>query len=241
MRSWVVAIVVSVASHLGLLWLLAQHTAFIPTITPQQSMKTYLVVERPEKPKPVVAFESATKKLKPVSNIEGPARQLVEPKGQPSAIVPETTTTTKPVTPPKATEAPQSQQQTEAPDNTDNNKPYKHIDPALGLSRLRIQQQQLNQQIAGDAPTGQPQPQRLGVPKSHLSKNQTLRQVESQNQIFTEYRKGDRCYKEVQGDPNNPPPEGFAKNWLTMSSTCDKNAITDAYDAAMGKWLDKNR
>ncbi|TMP24026.1 hypothetical protein CWB99_22775 [Pseudoalteromonas rubra] len=241
MRSWVVAIVVSVASHLGLLWLLAQHRAFVSTIPSTKSIKTYLVVEQPKKSTPMVALEPDTKEPEPAISTKEPAEQLVVPKEPPASVTAATVSSSKPVAENKATETVQSQQQIEASGNTNKDKPYKHIDPALGLSRLRLQQQQLNQQIAGDAPTGQPQPQRLGVPKSHHLRNQTLRQVESQNQIFTEYREGDRCYKEVQGDPNNPPPEGFAKNWLTMSSTCDKNAITDAYDAAMGKWLDKNR
>ncbi|MCO7189699.1 MULTISPECIES: hypothetical protein [unclassified Pseudoalteromonas] len=241
MRSWVVAIVVSVASHLGLLWLLAQHTAFVPTIPPTKSIKTYLVVEQPKKSTPMVASDPDTKEPEPAHDAEESAEQLVAPKEPSSTVKAVAVSPIKSVAENKATETAQSLQQSEASGNTNKDQPYKHIDPALGLSRLRLQQQQLNQQIAGDAPTGQPQPHRLGVPKSHHLRNQTLRQVESQNQIFTEYRERDRCYKEVQGDPNNPPPEGFAKNWLTMSSTCDKNAITDAYDAAMGKWLDKNR
>ncbi|TMP33365.1 hypothetical protein [Pseudoalteromonas rubra] len=241
MRSWVVAIVVSVASHLGLLWLLAQHTAFVPTVTPAKSIKTYLVVEQPEKRTPMAVSEPETEETKPVSDSAEPTKQLVAPKEPSSTVKAVAASPIKSVIENKAMESAQSQQPSEVSDNTNKNNPYKRIDPVLGLSRLRLKQQQLNQQMAGDAPTGKPQPQRLGVPKSHQPRNQTLRQVESQNQIFTEYREGDRCYKEVHGDPNNPPPEGFAKNWLTMGSTCDKNAITDAYDAAMEKWLNNNR
>ncbi|KAF7788074.1 hypothetical protein PRUB_a2639 [Pseudoalteromonas rubra] len=232
MRSWLSAIVISVACHSILLWLLAQHSVVAPVRAPQSSIKTYLVVAPPERtPDPAATEQPSQPPTEPILSPEQqvtPVQPIPEKKQAVSNVV-------SAKTDPMTHTVPQPQaQQTKA----HTSKPYKRIDPALGLSRLR--QQMLNQPVTRHKPNNS-QPKRLGVPESHQTLNQPMRQIESKNHIFTEYREGDRCYKEVQGDPNNPPPEGFAKNWLTASSTCDKTAITDAYDAAMDKWLKKKR
>ncbi|MCG7564035.1 hypothetical protein [Pseudoalteromonas sp. McH1-42] len=233
MRSWLSAIVISVACHSILLWLLAQQTVVAPARAPQPSIKTYLIVSPPERTQDPRDTEQPSQP--PTEPIQASEQQIASVQPVPETKQAEShVISTK--TPPTTHTDPQPQvQQTKA----HVNKPYKRIDPALGLSRLR--QQMLNQPVIRQTPRSNTQPKRLGVPKSHQTLNQPLRQIESKNHIFTEYREGDRCYKEVQGDPNNPPPEGFAKNWLTASSTCDKTAISDAYDAAMGKWLNKKR
>lgn len=233
MRSWLSAIVISVACHSILLWLLAQQTVVAPVRAPQPSIKTYLVVAPPDRmPDPAATEQPSQPLTEPTQSSEqqvAPVQPLPEKKRVESHTA---STNTGPTT---HTDSQPQVQQTKA----HTIKPHKRIDPALGLSRLR--QQMLNQPVIRHTPRSNTQPKRLGVPKSHQTLNQPMRQIESKNHIFTEYREGDRCYKEVQGDPNSPPPEGFAKNWLTASSTCDKTAITDAYDAAMDKWLKKKR
>ncbi|MCF2908604.1 hypothetical protein L1285_09775 [Pseudoalteromonas sp. DL2-H2.2] len=237
MRSWLSAVVISIACHLIILWLLAQQTVVVPLGPPEPTIKTYLVVEQPaQKSDTNKASSEPLPVTKPAQRPEqqtvvvssAPLPKLVE-SSQLDAITESSVADIHSSTDP----APEKPAQAAG---VQPNKKYQRIDPALGLSRLR--QHILTQPVSRDIES---RPQRLSVPKSHQTQGQPLRQIESQNHIFTEYRIKDRCYKEVQGDPNNPPPEGFAKNWLTASSTCDKTAITDAYDAAMGKWLKTKR
>ncbi|RZM81700.1 hypothetical protein C3B51_08160 [Pseudoalteromonas rubra] len=237
MRSWLSAVVISIACHLIILWLLAQQTVVVPLGPPEPTIKTYLVVEQPAQKSDM---KKADPEPLPVTKPEQrPEQQTVAvspaPLPEPAkSSQPDAITESSVADPPSSTNsAPEKPAQAAG---GQSNKKYQRIDPALGLSRLR--QHILTQPVSRDI---EPRPQRLSVPRSHQTLGQPLRQIESQNHIFTEYRIKDRCYKEVQGDPNNPPPEGFAKNWLTASSTCDKTAITDAYDAAMGKWLKNKR
>ncbi|MCG7534698.1 hypothetical protein [Pseudoalteromonas sp. OOF1S-7] len=232
MRLWLSAVFISVASHLFLLWLLAQHPLVAPLGPPEPSIKTYLVIEQPAQksnsiktaPEPPAAATPAQPAEQHTVSVSPPPLPKLAKSSQPDSIADAHSRSDLPPENP-------AQAVSLQPDNK-----YKHIDPQLGLSRLR--QHTLIQPVTRDIA---PLPQRLSVPESHSPLNQPLRQIESKNHIFTEYRQGDRCYKEVVGDPNNPPPEGFAKNWLTVSGSCDKTAITDAYDAAMGKWLKNKR
>ncbi|WP_220495327.1 hypothetical protein [Pseudoalteromonas sp. SG41-1] len=119
---------------------------------------------------------------------------------------------------------------------TDSNS-YKKIDLKLGLKSILKQQQNT---LPSTPPTSQAlaQPQRITVPKEHQQTSIDPLKVEKQSMQLTIYRLGDNCFKKVSIGAGVMPKSDLPDSYL-VGTTCAKTKVTDAYDQAMNKWLDK--
>ncbi|WP_149982666.1 hypothetical protein [Pseudoalteromonas rhizosphaerae] len=119
---------------------------------------------------------------------------------------------------------------------TDSNS-YKKIDLKLGLKSILKQQQNT---FPSTPPTSQAlaQPLRITVPKEHQQTSIDPLKVEKQSMQLTIYRLGDNCFKKVSIGAGVMPKSDLPDSYL-VGTTCAKTKVTDAYDQAMNKWLDK--
>lgn len=114
---------------------------------------------------------------------------------------------------------------------------YKKIDLKLGLKSI-LKQQQIT--FPSTPPTSQAlaQPQRITVPKEHQNTSIDPLKVEKQSMQLTIYRLGDNCFKKVSIGADVMPKSDLPDSYV-IGTTCTKTKVTDAYDQAMNKWLDK--
>ena len=115
--------------------------------------------------------------------------------------------------------------------------PYKKIDLQKGLNR--ILQQQMGSLPAGTTADEYATVNRITVPKVHSATVKPLLQIEQQSMQFTTYRKGDTCFKKVFIGAGVMPKNDLPDSYLTPGQLCGKTKLTEAYDAAMNKWLSK--
>ncbi|WP_213610268.1 hypothetical protein [Pseudoalteromonas sp.] len=112
-------------------------------------------------------------------------------------------------------------------------KPYKKIDLKKGLNSILQQQTGYSDTAKND-----PQKKRITVPKEHAGKVKPLLKIEQQNMQFTTYRRGDSCFKKVFVGAGVIPKNDLPDSYF-VGVQCDKTKLTEAYDTAMNKWLDK--
>jgi hypothetical protein len=120
--------------------------------------------------------------------------------------------------------------------------PYKKIDLQKGLNR--ILQQQMGSLPASTTSAGTTADEyetvkRITVPKVHSATVKPLLQIEQQSMQFTTYRKGDTCFKKVFIGAGVMQKNDLPDSYLTAGQLCGKTKLTEAYDAAMNKWLSK--
>lgn len=232
-------IVLSALAHFVLFWALSY---FRPTVIPPRpalTLKTYLVIEPP-----VVIPKEPVATVQPLESSEQVKDAPTEPP------VEQTKVTSQAQTPPANGQTNAIQTLPESVvQSTVTTVPLEQENPTSKSKKLNITPSSLLESINAkayseyaqtrQAPTGRANPARLGVPETHQNLNgKDTRTVLSKNNLWTEYKDGDSCYKEMNHDPNNPPPDGFPKTW-TAPVECKQSAIKDAYKEAMNKWLPK--
>ncbi|WP_404342125.1 hypothetical protein [Pseudoalteromonas mariniglutinosa] len=124
-------------------------------------------------------------------------------------------------------------------ENTDKKAatPYKKINLKKGLNS--ILKQQMGALLANSPANEYNTVSRITVPKSHTEKIKPQLQIEQQTMQVSTYRNGDRCFKKVSIGVGVMPQTDLPDSFLTAAKECDKTKLTQAYDAAMSKWLDK--
>ena len=110
---------------------------------------------------------------------------------------------------------------------------YKKIDLKKGLNSILQQQTGYSDTAKND-----PQKKRITVPKEHAGKVKPLLKIEQQNMQFTTYRRGDSCFRKVSVGAEVMPKNDLPDSYIA-GAKCDKTKLTEAYDTAMNKWLDK--
>ena len=110
---------------------------------------------------------------------------------------------------------------------------YKKIDLKKGLNSILQQQTGYSDTAKND-----PQKKRIIVPKEHAGKVKPLLKIEQQNMQFITYRRGDSCFKKVSVGAEVMPKNDLPDSYIA-GAKCDKTKLTEAYDTAMNKWLDK--
>jgi hypothetical protein len=232
-------VLLSIFAHIILLWALSH---FRPTVLPVKAtpaLKTYLVIEpkvvKKEQPaaleqsQPTAPVEEPSPELSTKPSTTNTKEEIVVTAAQHDV---QTHTAEKPLTTPSPTES------TAQPSSQPSESKVLNFTPASLLESINAKAYSTYSQTR-QAPTGRPNPTRLGVPEAHQNlDSKDTRTVISQNNLWTEYKDGDSCYKEMNHDPNNPPPDGFPKTW-TAPVECKQSAIKDAYKDAMNKWLPK--
>ncbi|KPH64634.1 hypothetical protein [Pseudoalteromonas porphyrae] len=124
-----------------------------------------------------------------------------------------------------------------APKALEDTNSYKKIDLKLGLKSI-LKKQQNTFPSTFQQSQNSAQPQRLTVPKEHQIANIDPLKIEKQSMQFTTYRFGDKCFKKVSIGAGVMPKNDLPDSYF-MSITCATTKITDAYDKAMNKWLEK--
>ncbi|WMN60980.1 hypothetical protein NI389_06190 [Pseudoalteromonas xiamenensis] len=220
------AITVSVLAHACLFWLLARHVVTPQPLDTPKALKTYLVIDpmtppSPEQPEPPTVEDRAVSKER---NTE---------------INKQTDT---PITPPAREEsANKTESETAKASATVVSEPkLLKLSPSSVLERIR-QQNAVDNALPRATNQSRNTPSRLTVPSEHKDLlTRDTRTVVSKNELWTEFKDGDSCYKVMNMDPNNPPPDGFPKTW-TAPVKCKPDAINSAYNEAMNKWLPNKR
>ncbi|KZN63558.1 hypothetical protein N478_23750 [Pseudoalteromonas luteoviolacea S4060-1] len=117
---------------------------------------------------------------------------------------------------------------------------FKRLDPYLGLESFRAQQAKLSTSFSRrDVNRNKHSESRLTVPTEHKNIQMQGPKMVTKNLLFTEYQKGDTCFKVMHADPSTPAPEGFSNEWVSLGYKCNKSVIDNTYDTVMNKWLDK--
>ena len=218
MAAWRTAIILSVCLH-GLV-LLFIATLKAPDIKPQQStpIKAYMV--------------SVPARIKATQQIP---QQRAHTNTEIKSIESVNGTQSKPLN----INYRKTEKSTEKLNTTTNNtqpvilKPYKKIDLNKGLNSILQQQTGYSYTAKND-----PQKMRITVPKEHAGKVKPLLKIEQQNMQFTTYRRGDSCFKKVSIGAGVMPKNDLPDSYIA-GVKCDKTKLTEAYDTAMNKWLDK--
>lgn len=117
---------------------------------------------------------------------------------------------------------------------------FKKIDLNKGLKSIK-QQYQSTYSTSEVASTATTTSNRITVPKERAKPGQPILKVEQQNMQFTTYRNGDKCFKKVFIGGGSLPKNDLPDSYLTGSQDCPKTKITQAYDIAMDKWLNKSK
>ncbi len=220
MAAWRTAIILSVCLH-GLV-LLFVATLKAPNIKPQQStpIKAYMVsvpakIKATQQIPQQRAHTNKNTEIKSIESVNG--------------------TQSKPLN----INYKKTEKSTEKLNTTTNNtqpvilKPYKKIDLNKGLNSILQQQTGYSNTAKND-----PQKKRITVPKEHAGKVKQLLKIEQQNMQFTTYRRGDSCFKKVSIGAGVLPKNDLPNSYM-LGVMCDKTKLTEAYDTAMNKWLDK--
>jgi len=228
MAKWRSAVFISVLLHVGLLCLLSTYKTPIIKVTQPPPIKAYMV-SLPAKPKvkAKVISKVMPKNYEIIANEKYKQTQSVSkakrPKSQQLSTV-----TQQAAQPAKTKELDSSSQQVTS---------YKKINLQRGLKS--ILQKQPRASSAQQAAATYTQPTRVTVAKSHSQKVKPLLKIEQQNMQFTTYRRGDSCFKKVSIGAGVMPKNDLPDSYLTGAQPCNKTKLTEAYNAAMGKWLDK--
>ncbi len=218
MAAWRTAIILSVCLH-GLV-LLFVATLKAPNIKPQQStpIKAYMV--------------SVPARIKATQQIP---QQRAHTNTEIKSIESVNGTQSKPLN----INYKKTEKSTEKLNTTTNNtqpvilKPYKEIDLNKGLNSILQQQTGYSNTAKND-----PQKKRITVPKEHAGKVKPLLKIEQQNMQFTTYRRGDSCFRKVSVGAGVMPKNDLPDSYIA-GVKCDKTKLTEAYDTAMNKWLEK--
>ncbi|KZN42695.1 hypothetical protein N475_10220 [Pseudoalteromonas luteoviolacea DSM 6061] len=219
-------ILFSLAVHLIVLFALSKQIIIAPQTATAPAMKTYLVIEDrkaltpPQTAQQTVHNDKTKAEPEPEpknsSTLDAPV-QLLEPAAPSLNNAPSTVVTNK------------------QPSQSD----FKKLDPLSGLERFKAQQAEANATVRMHKKSPHVHSSsRITVPNSHAADSFNIPKIETHNQIYTEYRKGDRCFKVMHGDPSSPVPEGFSNEWVSLGYKCN-NVIKSSYEAVMNKWLDK--
>jgi len=228
MVKWRSAVFISVLLHVGLLFLLSTYKAPMIKATQSPPIKAYMV-SLPVKPKVKPKFISkATPKKETASANEKHKQTQSFGKAKSPQREPLATTMQKVAQLQKAQELNSEVQKATA---------YKKINLQRGLKS--ILQKQPRASSAQQAATTNAQPERVTVPKAHSQKVKPLLKIEKQNMQFTTYRRGDSCFKKVSIGAGVMPKNDLPDSYFTAPQPCDKTKLTEAYDTAMGKWLNK--
>ncbi|MDN3379967.1 MULTISPECIES: hypothetical protein [unclassified Pseudoalteromonas] len=117
-------------------------------------------------------------------------------------------------------------------------KEFKKIDLNKGLKNIKMQYQDSysSSHLTSLNPKA---PDRISVPEDHVKPGQPILKIEQQNMQFTTYRIGDKCFKKVFIGGGSMPQNDLPDSYITGSKDCPKTKITQAYDIAMDKWLNK--
>ncbi|OUS72103.1 hypothetical protein B5G52_09630 [Pseudoalteromonas sp. A601] len=117
-------------------------------------------------------------------------------------------------------------------------KEFKKIDLNKGLKNIKMQYQDSysSSHLTSLNPKA---PDRISVPEDHVKPGQPILKIEQQNMQFTTYRIGGKCFKKVFIGGGSMPQNDLPDSYITGSKDCPKTKITQAYDIAMDKWLNK--
>ena len=130
------------------------------------------------------------------------------------------------------------QQKKSPPTTTDeqtNN--YKKIDLKLGLEHI-LKEQQTTIAATQSQSNKSTQPQRITVPKTHQASSIDPLKIEKQSMQLSIYRYGDRCFKKVSMGAGVIPKSDLPDSYI-QAIDCTNTKVTEAYDQAMDKWLNK--
>lgn len=117
-------------------------------------------------------------------------------------------------------------------------KEFKKIDLNKGLKNIKMQYQ--SSYSSSHLTSLNPKtPDRISVPEDHAKPGQPILKIEQQNMQFITYRIGDKCFKKVFIGGGSMPKNDLPDSYITGSKDCPKTKITQAYDIAMDKWLNK--
>lgn len=117
-------------------------------------------------------------------------------------------------------------------------KEFKKIDLNKGLKNIKMQYQ--SSYSSSHLTSLNPEnPDRISVPEDHAKPGQPILKIEQQNMQFITYRIGDKCFKKVFIGGGSMPKNDLPDSYITGSKDCPKTKITQAYDIAMDKWLNK--
>ena len=181
-------------------------------ITVPSSTKSLSVTEKPQQPIP----------NKPKQQIEA-----LSPNTQPKTVTTAISPSVKII------------QQKKSPLSTADEKTnnYKKIDLKLGLEHILKEQQTT---IAATLPQSNTstQPQRIAVPKAHQANSIDPLKIEKQSMQLSIYRYGDSCFKKVSMGAGVIPKSDLPDSYI-QAIDCTNTKVTEAYDQAMDKWLNK--
>jgi len=82
------------------------------------------------------------------------------------------------------------------------------------------------------------QPQRITVPKTHQASSIDPLKIEKQSMQLSIYSYGDRCFKKVSMGAGVIPKSDLPDSYI-QAIDCTNTKVTEAYDQAMDKWLNK--
>lgn len=117
-------------------------------------------------------------------------------------------------------------------------KEFKKIDLNKGLKNIKMQYQ--SSYSSSHLTSLNPEtPDRISVPEDHAKPGQPILKIEQKNMQFITYRIGDKCFKKVFIGGGSLPQNDLPNSYITGSKDCPKTKITQAYDIAMDKWLNK--
>ncbi|WP_196765364.1 hypothetical protein [Pseudoalteromonas luteoviolacea] len=239
-------ILLSITAHLLLLFLLSKQVVISPQPSPAPAMKTYLVFEDREPERQTTTVRTAPPHSDVRSKPQEP-KQVSAPQANPKQTIERAA--------PHHASPPQHKPEPEAPNEIDatsskasnqaskslTTEPhFKRLDPYLGLESFRAQQAKLSTSFSGrDVNRNMHSESRLTVPTEHKNIPMQGPKMVTKNLLFTEYQKGDTCFKVMHADPSTPAPEGFSNEWVSLGYKCNKSVTYNTYDAVMNKWLDK--
>lgn len=234
MKFIIKTVIYSVLLHAILFYFLKSHIVNTPSLANTPALKTYLVMERKQEQAPPKKLKEA--ETPPLPNTEVIDSTPEHSKADAVPIPPKASEVTEPKTHPIEPTMTQTKKikSEETPRNTQTQS-QQTINPYKVLQNIRATG--LSYTTPNSSSTQQ---KRINVPAHYKNTNKGEALVISKNQTFTEYQNGTTCFKVFNGDVNNRVSDsGLTNQWQSLPYTCNKTAITRAYDKAMGKWLKK--
>ncbi|WP_211183601.1 hypothetical protein [Pseudoalteromonas arctica] len=172
---------------------------------------------------------------KPLPVTEKPQQPIPsKPKQQIEATSPKPKTVTTPISP-SVKIIQQKKSPLSATDEKTNN--YKKIDLKLGLEHI-LKEQQTTLPATQSQSNTSTQPLRITVPKAHQANSIDPLKIEKRSMQLSIYRYGDKCFKKVSMGAGVILKSDLPESYI-QAIDCTNTKVTEAYDQAMDKWLNK--
>ena len=223
MTTWRWPLIISLLLH-GII-LLIFTTIKIPKLQQQKTapIKAYMITV----PSNIKSLPVAKKPQQPIPSKPKQQIEATSPNTQPKTVATSISPSVK-----------IKQQKKSPPTTTDeqtNN--YKKIDLKLGLEHI-LKEQQTTLPATQSQSNTSTQPQRISVPKAHKANSIDPLKIEKQSMQLSIYRYGDGCFKRVSMGAGVIPKSDLPDSYI-QAIDCPNTKVTEAYDQAMEKWLNK--